>query len=120
MPPPLPARLLWMVLLRMVIGPWQETPPPLAVGLVTRLPLTVLPDRFRGPLCSQMPPPLPTLRLSRTTVLVMVVGAWQKIPPPPLPPFAVLLAIRLSAIVTVAVEVSTRTAPPSRKALLRV
>ena len=51
-PPPVPARLPWMVLLRMVSGPWQKTPPPLPTVLSARLPLTVLPVRFRPLPCT--------------------------------------------------------------------
>src|SRR5438128_6083336 len=95
-------------------------PPPEAVEVLTRLPLTVQPDIVRKPVemvCTQIPPPPPLVAvhvLSRIVVSVTAtVVPWMKMPPPPFPPFAVLLAKSPPVIVVVPVVVWMRTAPPS-------
>src|SRR5438128_2345441 len=92
-------------------------PPPDAVVLLARLPLTVLPEMVSGP-CTQTPPPPTALVLLLTVVSVTVSGAWRKSAPPPLRPLAVFVSNVQAVTVAAAPEDCMRKPPPSAEAML--
>src|SRR5262245_42857489 len=112
MPPPLLARLAWTVLLPIVKSPCTKIPPPELVTPLARLLLNVESVIVRLPWLNRPAPPVELVLPLILLVLTMALPC-RKIPPPPLPPFAILPVKLLPTIVVVVFEVCTRTAPPS-------